>query len=419
MRFTSLRYLLRLCVLSVLSGVILAGCDTAPSVPTATPSREEAQQQPTATPPAWQEPFEPVTQETARNIVPVGRLDAPLAEGGSVFAHSFSIDGTRLAGLTNEQLVVWDVVTGETVFAATRQGVIDVFFSPDKVELYTIVPDGTVNVVEADSGFTRDTFLAHPDFVNNQFAYHADSGTLAVTSIQGDVRVWNTLERQAVANLETLNLDLNTLAFSADGALLAVGDTQGDALVWDWQADAVIATLDPTLELSIERLTFSPDGTQLAVATDEDIRVWDIATEMIEHVLLTERGGSSDVLAYTPDGSFIVNSGTAEAMNVWNPQTGELLAAIPELGGEPTAVAFSPDGTLMLTSVFQGGSFMWDLSTIGAENIQRAALGDNALIIDVAWSDDGRTLALFATDGSVFIWGIPDTAPAATEEAID
>ena len=95
-------------------------------------------------------------------------------------------------------------------------------------------------------------------------------------------------------------------------------------------------------------------------------------------------------------------------MNVWNPLSGALVAAIPDLGGEPTRTAFSPDHSLMLSAVFQGETAIWDIATLTSGTVAQYNLNIEASIVDVAWSADGRTLALFEPSGTIQVWGIPD-----------
>ncbi|MEM6281452.1 MAG: hypothetical protein AAF787_04590 [Chloroflexota bacterium] len=338
----------------------------------------------------------------------VGRLDSPAENSGSVFSHAFSIDGTRLATLNTQQLVVWDLLTGEIVFAADRGDAIDVFYSPDKTELYLFNRDGAVDILDGETGFSQTFITTHQDFVDgNAYTYDPDNGLLAVVAIQGEVRVWNAPERQAIANIQLETAEINSVVLSDNPGGVATGSESGAVEVWDWQNNERLTQFQLENNVRVNRMALSVDALQLAVATDEDIRVWDVAAQALQHVLLTGRGGSTDVLAYAPDGGFIVNSGTAEAMNVWNPGTGDLAAAIEELGGEPTAVAFHADENLMLASVFQGEVSVWDLDTISDTGIEVTRMPVDANIIDVGWSPDRRALALFDTGGSIYMWGIP------------
>ena len=402
MRFTNVFNRVWYAVLALL----LFGCIGAPGGPTPTPNREQLQAQPTPTPPAYREPIEVLARDTLPTVEYVGRLEAPV-DSGSIFAHAFSIDGTRLAGLSNTSLMAWDVLNGERLYSLSADDQLGVFYSPDKTELYTLDRTGTLAIYDGETGTRQNALSVHSDYTGGPYTYHAPSGVLAVVSIQGDIRLWNLLERQAIANIQTDNPDITALALSEDAERVAVGGRAGQTVVWAWRDEERVAALADEDELPVVRLAFSSDGDQVAVATAEDIRVWSLPAAELEHVLLTGQDGSVDALTYTQDARWLINIGLTEAMNIWNPENGELALALPELGGEPTAIAFSPDGDLMLSSVFQGDVIVWDLDGIADGDLPRARLDVGANIIDVAWSPDGRALALFEAGGAVQIWGVP------------
>ncbi len=400
--------------IAVLCLSLLAACTSQTGGPTPTPDRT-ALLEATAEPIPWREPVTPIDVENATGVQLVGRLDSPGT--GTIFAHAFSIDGTRLAVLNNDQLVAWDIIMGEIVFAASRGDAIDVFYSPDKAEVYTIDGEGDVRALEGESGFTDEAFSTHPDVQSGPYVYHPDEGWFAVANIRGDIRVWDALARQALINIETRRPEPSVVAFSVDGARVGLGTREGIAEVWDWETETQIGTLTLEDQLPVEQVAFSPDGNQLAVATDEDIRIWDLEADIVTNVLVTGRGGSTDVLTYTPDGAFVINNGQAEAMNIWGAESGELIEAVTEIGSEPASLAFSPGGDLMLTGVFQGQVGLWDMTTIGTASARFAPFNTDITVVDVAWSPDGRTIAVFDTLGAVYVWGIPEqVAPAVTDE---
>lgn len=392
--------------------IVLAACAPTPSATSAPDQGTAALDDPASA--AYIEPFVPITRENAGEIARLGRLNVPTTESGSLFAWAFSLDGTRLVGLNQRQLVGWDLITGETLFFTARLESRHVFYSPDKTEVYTMDNDGLVRVFDGERGVEQTTFQSHPNY-GEHVAYYPDAGWLAVNGGSGDVRVWDTVERRALVNLPVENAQINNLTFAADGTRLAVGSSDGAISIWTWETREQIAAFTTgDVAGAVVRLAFSPNGEQLAVATDEEIRLYAINDGAIQDILLTGSGGSLDVLTYTRDGRYLINSGTAESMLVWNPDEGALLAALPGVGEEPTAAAFSVDGALMLTSVFGRSLILWDLTTISDDGVVSAPLDSDTAVIDVGWSPDGRALALIGTDGSVEIWGIEEPPPPPT-----
>ena len=137
-----------------------------------------------------------ITLDRVPTIQLLGRLDNPLGPS-TVFAHSISPDATRLAGLDDQQLVVWDLISGQTIFSVGRQEeATQVFFSLDKTEVYEVELNGLVTVLNAETGQMDTTFTGIDNF-KGTLAYAPDDGWLAFADPRGQVRVWDALNRQA------------------------------------------------------------------------------------------------------------------------------------------------------------------------------------------------------------------------------
>ncbi len=392
-----------------------AACVPVPPEATATTSRREELLQPTTPPPDYREPFFPVTLENVEEVELLGRLDPDQANIGSVSDYAFSLDSTRLVVLTRERVVGWDLLTGEVVFGTPRDGGIQIYESADKTEVYTVSSTGVIRVLDGSTGQQIERLEGQPDYAGIA-AYSAFDGLLALVDNSGAVNVWDPLARDLQVRLDADDARVTDIAFADDGTQLALSTAAGTIEVWDWAADERIILLTDPDEEPVGRIEFAPSGDFIAVGTEADVRLWDVNEGQLIHILLTGEGGAEDVLAFTPDGGLLINSGLAEAMNIWTPLDGELAAAVPELGGNRTAAAFSPSGELMLAAVFQGGAYIYNLTTIEETALQRAELTVERPVIDVGWSPDGRTLAVFDTRGSVVIFGVPAPPPTPTPD---
>ena len=116
---------------------VLVACGTA-TPQEDTGSRDNAT---TATPQPWLVSAVPITLDSVADIQVMGRLDQPDI-ASTIMDVALSPDNTRLAALTNTQLVVWDLLTGAAVFATGRGDATQLFYSPDKSELYGLTPAG-------------------------------------------------------------------------------------------------------------------------------------------------------------------------------------------------------------------------------------------------------------------------------------
>ncbi|MBI5668778.1 MAG: hypothetical protein HZC41_12290 [Chloroflexi bacterium] len=382
--------------------LLVAACvPNIPQPPTPTGFVPQMRGAPTATPVPWVEGAAAITLDNVAQITRLGRLDAHNTPS-TVFAYAFSPDGTRLAGLNNDQLIAWNLLTGEIVFNTARGSAEGVYYAPDKSEIYTLDAEGTIHIHDADTGAEKDTLAAQAQYASVA-AYYPDDGWLALGALNGEVKVWDLATRQSVVTISAHEAPVDVMAFSADGDQLATGGLDGTVKVWDWRSRQPVAAL----EGMAVRLAFAPDGTRLAVGHDTYIDLWNIASAERGERLETGTGGARDVLLYAPGGRYLLNGGGIPAMMLWNVETGAFVTSLPDVGGESTSAAFSPDGTLLATSVLGGPVTLWNMAEIGSATLTRANLDfgtPQAVYVD--WSPDGFLLTIFEAAGSIQVWGI-------------
>ena len=135
---------------------------------------------------------------------------------------------------------------------------------------------------------------------------------------------------------------------------------------------------------------------------------WDSAEFL--YALRTGPSGSSNVLAFSPDGRLLVNGGEIPDMTIWDATSGDLLALLPGVGGLRTTAAFSPGGDLLLTSTLDGPVNLWNLTDLDGETVGQGTLvsaDDDQRVLAVDWTADGYLLTIIDATGPVYVWGIP------------
>ena len=153
-----------------------------------------------------------------------------------------------------------------------------------------------------------------------------------------------------------------------------------------------------------------------AVGEDRQITIWNVQDGKLTATLTTGPRAQSDTVLYSPDGQYIVNGGSIQALTVWDAKTGKLVNTLPGAGGDENSVAFSHEGDLLVTSVLGGDINLWDVSTMRAAVLNRATLNvGTRQILYSDWSPDGFILLLVDATGPIQVWGIAAPPTSAAE----
>lgn len=392
-------------IVRLLSGLMaiaaLAGCLPAPAP---TPSAAD-RVPPTLAAPDWRAPSAPLTRDSLATVSLLGRLDQP-DPASTLFDDAITPDGSRMAALSNDELLVWDLAAGARLWHTARSEATRVLFLPDSSAPFTVDNSGTLRFYDGATGAAQGVIAGHAAY-GDALAYAADRGLLALGGSDGTIRLWDMTLREPLADLQVGARRITALAFSPDGAALAAAGAD-QVTVFAWQTGQVSADLALTA-MTPSRLAFSSDGDRLALGAQSSVLLWDWRVEA-EAVAL--EGSAAQVLMFAPSGRYLVGGSRAEGLTLWDAGNGARVTALPGTQGAQISAAFAPETDLLLTSALDGAVAVWDLDRIDGQSVSRAELpAGTTRILRARWSPDDLRLLLFDAAGPVYVWGQGEPRP--------
>ena len=285
---------------------------------------------------------------------------------GSVATVTVSSDGKLLAtGANDSTASVWDIVTGTEILRAVEDGAItSVAVSPDGSLLATGTERGMIRVWDMNP-VERAVSVTHPGIIWSA-AFSDTGGLLATTSTHG-----------------------TTVVTSAAGVELFRIDARRDQL-----AAGELARLEHG-EVAIGEL-----GDLFAVLLDNgSATVWD--TRRKSQVVRVDHGGKGSAMAIAEDQNLLATGGDDGIVRVWDLPSGNPRGEY-RLGSMVSAVRLSIGGKSLAVGTSSGDLVLTNLIT-GAEVVRGR---HDKVVMDVAFSNDGRWMASRGEDNVVLVWNL-------------
>jgi WD40 repeat protein/DNA-binding SARP family transcriptional activator len=214
--------------------------------------------------------------------------------------------------------------------------------------------------------------------------------------------VWDARTGRRLLALRTSG-PVHDVAFDPAGARIATGGENGGAAVWNATTGARMTELpDVGTKVSV---AFSPDRTRLATAEyGQTLHVWDLSKR---RVVRTFRSPSPLCgIAWSPDGSRVGagdcgSNYSSSSVRIWDVRSGRLVAVSRPQRGAAVTLAFSPDGRKVAIPNLNGTADVWD---VRSGRIAATFNEHTGPVYGLAYSPDGRTVATGGTDGTARVW---------------
>ena len=252
-------------------------------------------------------------------IVAYGQTEKIIGKG-SVSAIQFSPDGRWLAIGTTAILELYEAQTYQ-ISLTIEMNVDALEFSPDGSEM--LVADGNLlHRLDTTTGQVTETLTGGERRISD-LAYSPDGKQIAVIDVRGVIRLWERCQKAFTFRSAHSRSGEYTILFSPDGQQLIVGAL--DIEIWDI---ATVEFVDEYLTyFRVISLALHPDGTQLAVGTEEgQIEFWSLLTDdpigLIDGNDMEVEGYRPKVkvesLTFSPDGRMLIVGFNDAMIAIWD-----------------------------------------------------------------------------------------------------
>ncbi|MFQ5421803.1 MAG: WD40 repeat domain-containing protein, partial [Anaerolineae bacterium] len=338
-------------------------------------------------------------------------------------AVAFHPGGDQLltSGLADGQAALWQLaeggengVTAALIYTVEvgESGIVAAAFSPDGSKIAVGLNDGTIKMLQAESGAALWQSPGHtPQPATTiigvlgvtDVAFHPNGSLLAASGTDGAITLWDVANGERLASV-TEDRSVMALDFSADGAQLAAAGEDGTVKAWQVDPETQALTIDLVLATEATDVAFSADGRFLATASGAGFStLWEVASGRRVQDFFGHSGAVME-LKFMPDSTQLVTASEDKTIKLWDLVPGrEWMTVMGAMNP-----AFTPDGRFLATTDPAGALTLWERETgRAAQQLPLSELPLNA----VAFSADGSLVAGTAVDNSVTIRTFPALEP--------
>jgi WD40 repeat protein len=287
----------------------------------------------------------------------------------------FSPDDKQIviSGLRYAQ--IYDVSTGEELQkleVPNSDYIESAKYSPNGKSIVTACGDGIVRICHTASGKVLYQFK-DPDGRSVKYAeFSPDGKSIVTTNTNCTIRIWDISTEKELSKFK-VNKDADYVHFSPDGKLLIIPSDE-NVIIWDIATEKILYQYTKHTR-GVHHANFSSNG-KLAVTASYDgiARIFDVLTGKTLHKIQGHREhigvsiGGVEFAEFSSDGKFVVTTGRDKGGNhsvrIWDAISGkELYKVLDEQEYGECLAGFSHDDKKLIT-IGKYATRIWDLSTI-------------------------------------------------------
>jgi WD40 repeat protein/beta-lactamase regulating signal transducer with metallopeptidase domain len=314
---------------------------------------------------------------------------------------------------------IWDQMAQKQTAAFDAKGYVWDLAISHSGKIAAFITDEDLMLWDIGSGQAPRTVIAKSvAFRPGKMAFSPDGKTLVVAGYPSQIRFLDAASGQLLRTLPTSDWShsaVTMMTFSSNGKQLALGEMHESGariVVWDLASDKPRCTLE-TPSRWVHDGAFSPDGQLFAATTNGLIDVWDLRTGKRFSAPFIGHHSNVDSIACIGHGGLLATASGDDTLRLWEARTGRQKTSIPcrhsigGLVGFERGLAVSPDGKLLASfSAGKNNSVrVWDVDT-GMQVHELAGRTKIAEVRCLGFSADGKRLAGASDDGKVRAWNV-------------
>jgi eukaryotic-like serine/threonine-protein kinase len=326
--------------------------------------------------------------------------------GPAVFTTAWAPNGKYVASGDMEGCVrLWDRggvdSEGSKVLGKHDGPVYSVAFSPDSKRVVSGSRDLTAKLWDVSGNQAITTFKGHSDRVSSVSFSH--DGTCVVTgSSDSSVRLWRA---ETATNSASFTLPVGaSRVFSPDGRWL-VRSSGLTIKFWDTRSQADVMTLPSEPGGKWNTYSFAPDGKLfVTVGPPPGFHLWRITNGApVYHRRVSDRENLKKTPAFAISGNGMALQNGANELVIWDASTWQEIQTLEEGASEIVSYAFSPNGQFLAISYHNGQTRLWNT---GSWTKHRIFAGRARASLHLAFSTDGIWLAMSGPEATAILYQI-------------
>jgi serine/threonine protein kinase/WD40 repeat protein len=237
----------------------------------------------------------------------------------------------------------------------------------DSRHIVSAARDSTLRLWDLETGAEVRRFVGH---IGQTWCadISPDGRHMLSSGADKTIRLWDArtgvLIRKMVGHTEIAT----SVVFLPDGSRFVSCGTDKTVRLWDTQTGAELNTI--TLPDRAYRVTLAPGGRRVVVGARSAAHVWDLESDKVTVFDTSmERTFYVEQARFSPDGRWLLGSGSDGTVRLWNVATGRELPPIKVLlKGKVLEVVWAPDGRSFAATCGDGTVRVWSWNQSGGQS---------------------------------------------------